>query len=93
MGIQRNYEISETFTVLKLAEDYRQQLIPACKTLDVLVVFILLNLPVENHSWQKSCQWCKYIFDLVHRFTLNNGVKQSIQTVMHGKGSQLIDNQ
>ena len=53
MGLQRNNQVSQTFTVAELAKYHDKQLVPAGEVLDIVVALVLANEVVELAPVQK----------------------------------------
>ena len=64
---KRDDEVSKPITVGQLPEEENQQVVPAGKTFDILVAFVLLDEPLEVVNWKKVAQLGEYVSTLVHK--------------------------
>lgn len=67
----RGYQITQSFPITQLTEYQYQQMIPACKTFDILVAIVFLYRPLEVVSGKKPHNLTKNIAPLVHTYTLS----------------------
>ncbi len=67
----RGYQITQSFPITQLTEYQYQQMIPTCKTFDILVAVVFLYQPLEVVSGKKLHNLTKNIAPLVHTYTLS----------------------
>jgi hypothetical protein len=53
MGINGNYQISQTFPVGKLSEHHGKQLVPAGKMFYISISVIFIDYCIKNTLWKK----------------------------------------
>ena len=67
----RGYQITQFFPITQLTEYQYQQMIPTCKTFDILVAVVFLYQPLEVVSGKRPHNLTKNIAPLVHTYTLS----------------------
>ena len=50
---KRDDEVSEPVSIGQLAKDENQQMVPACKTFDILISIVFIYYTVEHPLWEK----------------------------------------
>ena len=85
MGVQSNYQVTQTFTVTELTKHHSKQLVPTCKMLNIPIAVVFANVVVKLSSVQKYGKLRKNVSVLIHMQPLNYGCKSRNSNPFHFK--------